>query len=73
MAITRQTEEPSSNSTQERSDTPPTWVPGNDVSIYIGLGAVDVTHREDQIGKPGRLDHKTRATIILMHKTHSSS
>lgn len=41
------------------SDTPPTSVPGNDISIYIGLNAADITKIEYQIGKPDSLNHKT--------------
>lgn len=38
----------------KRSGTPPTWNQGNDISIYIGVGAADITQRDDQIGRSDR-------------------
>lgn len=73
MAVTRQTAEPSSNSLRERSDAPPIWDPSNDITIYIGLDAADVTNTEGLTGHPERLNQKETTVIMtLMHETHSS-
>lgn len=69
LAVTRETAKPTSNSLRERSDPPPTRDPSDDITIYIGLDAADVTNTQGPIGQPERLNHKTTATTLMHENT----